>query len=185
MFSFLIVFFVLSIFVMVCSRPIFLRLMFKDKSSLKVVNKPIYAALYFFPLLIITHITAGGVLCKHKQKLNFSFSKNYFFFKLNLDYSFPILMIVFFLISNAFYLCKEFKENQQHNSSIKLAFVLFKKPRHLFLILAHWYFYAFSLIAIIEFKLFFLNYYYLLFVPTPLLFFVVSYKHTDPKNFIN
>jgi hypothetical protein len=44
--------------------------MFKDKSSLKVVNKPIYAALYFFPLLIITHITAGGVLCKHKQKLN-------------------------------------------------------------------------------------------------------------------
>jgi len=169
LFSFLIVFFLLSILVMVCTRPIFLRLLFKDKSTLKLLDKPIFAALYFFPVLIVCHIMAGGILY----------------------YSYPVITIIFFLISNAFYLCKEFKSNQSHISNsnlisnIKFALNLFTKPRHLFLILAHWYFYAFSLIAIVEFRLFFFNYYYLLFVPGPLVFFVISYKFTDPKHFMN
>lgn len=166
LYSFCLVFFLLAIFIMVCFRPFFLRLFIKDKIISKILNQPTFAALYFYPLLIIIHVVAGGFLY----------------------YTYPYITVTLFLIANAYYLCDEFKEMSSSGSNSLLKTIiftlkLFKKPRHVFMIALHWYFYSFSIIAIAAFKSHVYNYFYLLFVPTPLIFFVISYKHSNPENF--
>ena len=118
---------------------------------------------------------------------NLSYSLLIILFSKKLDYTYPYITITLFLVANAFYLCSEFKEMPLGSNSLISTVIftikLFKKPRHIFMILIHWYFYAFSVIAIVAFKARPYDYFYLLFVPTPLIFFVISYKHSDPNNF--
>lgn len=165
LYSFCLVFFLLAIFIMMCLRPIFLKLVIKDKIISTILNQPTFAALYFYPLLILLQVIAGGLLY----------------------YTYPYITIIVSLITKAFYLCGEFKhmpsEDRSFIDTIIFSLKLFKKTRHVFTIAIHWYFYSFSIIAIAALRPHAYDYTYLLLVPAPLIFFVLSYNFTDPKYF--
>ncbi|CAF0715306.1 unnamed protein product [Brachionus calyciflorus] len=156
-YSLVMVFLLLVIFNMLLIRTVAKKFVFDNNIYNIFLNKSTFAALYFIPILFLVHTIAGGIIY----------------------YTYPFATIVGFLISNNFHLTSAFKENFQKSRIINSLKLLVNK-RNLFIQLIHVYFYLFAIISLTKLQSVY-DLLYLLCVPIPLVFFFISYKHSDPK----
>ncbi|RNA17193.1 JNK1 MAPK8-associated membrane [Brachionus plicatilis] len=156
-YSFVMVYFLLVVAYMLALRPIGKRLLFQNSIYSIFLNKSTFSALYFVPMLFLIHTMAAGVIY----------------------YTYPVITLVVFLISNNFHLSRSVNEELNKNSLIDSLKRMTNK-RNLFIQLVHVYFYLFGIVALTRLRTWY-DLFYLLCVPLPLAFFMMSYKHTNPK----
>lgn len=114
----------------------------------------VYAALYFYPLLIFVHATCAGLLY----------------------YSFPYILLVACLIANGLHLAVY--EDQTFKGLVRDAF---KKPQNLVVLFVFSLIYAYCVVSITRFSNVILDACLLLLIPTPSLFYFCTAFVTDPS----
>lgn len=119
---------------------------------------PIYAALYFFPILGLLHGIMAGVIY----------------------YSFPSITILLSLLSHAFHFA-----SRQDQSWQKLLQESISSVRNSLVVLGHWLLHAYGIIALtmwLQPEIFIIL---LIFVPLPTALYVLFSRFTDPVKFHN
>lgn len=145
----------------------------------------VYAAMYYIPVLVVTHALIGGLLCKYRLSL-LLFSVQFLImnesqYRLNInvfiaDYAFPILVIILSVISCAYHFA--IKINQSITSLIITTVV---EPRNIIIVVGHWCFHAYGIISITQLTNPMVHSLLLLLVPLPALFYIFTAKFTDPS----
>ena len=107
--------------IMILIRPIVVNKIVRSNKELrKSLNNVTFTSLYFYPILSVIQAIAGGLICKN-IRLNIRFFFFFkFFFLFILDYSYPILSLIVFLITNAIHLTEAFERvaKKDHDESI-------------------------------------------------------------------
>ncbi|KAK9880614.1 hypothetical protein WA026_011851 [Henosepilachna vigintioctopunctata] len=116
----------------------------------------IYAAMYYLPILGITHAIVGGLLY----------------------YVFPYLIVILSVISCAVHFA--FSINQTVFSHIMTTLV---SPRNMVILFGHWCLHAYGITSITEFKEPLFHSLLILLVPLPTLFYIFTARFTNPKKF--
>ncbi|KAJ8979739.1 hypothetical protein NQ317_004726 [Molorchus minor] len=111
----------------------------------------IYAAMYFIPILVLTHAVVG-------------------------DYSFPYLVVILSVISCAAHFA--IKMDQSITSLIVSTLV---EPRNIVILLGHWCLHAYGIISITLLTEPLLHGLLITLVPLPALFYIFTAKFTDPN----
>ncbi|KAK6639577.1 hypothetical protein RUM43_007850 [Polyplax serrata] len=114
----------------------------------------VYAALYFYPILAFFQAIFGGVIY----------------------YTFPYIVIVTSLISSATHLAQ--KKDQ---SMVNLVKDTVTNVRNLVVLIGHWLFHAYGIIAITELKETKFHWSVLALVPLPTAFYILTAKFSDPS----
>lgn len=86
LYSLLMVYILLATVIMVLVRPVVSSVLLKKTIMTGIVSQSTFASLYFFPILIIVHLTAGGLIY----------------------YAFPLITIVFVLLANNLHFSRVF-----------------------------------------------------------------------------
>ncbi|XP_017793682.1 PREDICTED: JNK1/MAPK8-associated membrane protein [Habropoda laboriosa] len=114
----------------------------------------IYAALYFYPILALLHAVGSGLIY----------------------YSFPYITITLSVLSNAAHF--SFKLNQSMKA---LLLSCVSDMKNAIVILGHWLFYGYGLMAAATFRGLGIHPAMLTLVPLPALFYILTAKFTDPQ----
>lgn len=166
LYSLVMLFYVLSVVIMLILRGLAKRLILTNRIYVEYLNKATFAALYFYPIMFIIHVVAAGVIYS----------------------TFPLITMFVFLISSNIHLSNVFKnEFDDHTNKLSVytanCLKVFKKTRNIIIQTIHFYFFFFSIVSFTQFKQ--LNdLFYFLAVPIPFVFFLVSYKYSNPKSLI-
>ncbi|XP_017883066.1 JNK1/MAPK8-associated membrane protein [Ceratina calcarata] len=113
----------------------------------------IYAALYFYPILAVLHAVGGGLIY----------------------YSFPYITIILSVLSNAAHFSLKL------NQSVKaLLLSCVSDMKNAIVLLGHWFFYGYGLVAAATFRGFCIHPAMLALVPLPALFYILTARFTDP-----
>ncbi|XP_015591184.1 JNK1/MAPK8-associated membrane protein [Cephus cinctus] len=143
------VFYALGVIIMLLVRPLVAH---------KFLPKPgkfsIYAALYFFPILALSHAVGGGLIY----------------------YSFPYITIILSVLSSAAHFA--FKLNQSMQS---LLLSSVSDIRNVVVILGHWLLHGYGVMAIATLRGFSIHPAMLALVPLPALFYILTARFTDPN----
>lgn len=131
-----------------------------------------------------------------------------------LDYSYPVLTLILFLITNAIHLTVAFKNETRYQSLNHFVSILtwcellkllknrlfflslkgdiyyksikiYKEPRNIFITLIHIFFYAYAIISLTRLEELLFSLLILILIPFPILFFIISYKFTNPSDHKN
>lgn len=116
-------------------------------------TKSIYAALFFYPVLVCLHAVLAGLIY----------------------YSYPYILLTVSVITNAIHLSL-FKEQ----SSLELFKAHLKDSRNVVILLCHWVLHAFGIISLTQLKIPVLHLPLLCLIPLPALIYIVTVKFTDP-----
>lgn len=166
LYSIVVVYFLFSSIIMLAMRPIISKVILKEEIYKNIQSKSIFAELHYLPILIIVHLVAGGLIY----------------------YCFPIITIVGVILSNNWYLSKMYefriREKNYIKDTISNSWKLLKSPRNLTTMFILWYLLIFGIVALTRFENGLFDLFYLILTPGPLLFFVISFKYTNPKNTI-
>lgn len=114
----------------------------------------IYAALYFFPILALCQAVLGGIIY----------------------YTFPYIVIIASLISSATHFA--YKVDQ---SMVSLVVSTFTDLRNFVILVGHWLFHAYGIIAVTELKDPVFHWFMMALVPLPTIFYIITAKFTDPS----
>ncbi|CAH1365673.1 hypothetical protein MTP99_001931 [Tenebrio molitor] len=145
------IFYALTLLIMLLIRPWVCREYLPRQSKMSI-----YAAMYYIPILVVTHALIGGLLY----------------------YAFPILVVILSVISCAYHFA--LKINQSISSLIITTVV---DPRNVVILVGHWCLHAYGLISITQLADPTLHSLLLLLVPLPALFYIFTAKFTDPTIF--
>nr|CAG4644220.1 EOG090X0BGA [Lepidurus arcticus] len=113
----------------------------------------VYSALYFLPILALTHAILGGLIY----------------------YSYPYVIFLVSLMTSAFHFASQ---SDQSLGALKRS--TFTNVRNLVVVLGHWLLHAYGIIAITQLSRPVLHSAFLALVPLPSLFYVATVKFTDP-----
>lgn len=163
------IFYAIAAAIMLMVRPWFIGKYARGKLS-------IYAALYFFPILALSQAVLGGIICKSEIyiALTGKYHNELFFFFL--DYTFPYIVIISSLISSATHFA--YKVDQ---SMASLVVSTFTDLRNFVILIAHWLFHAYGIIAVTELKDPVFHWSLMALVPCPTIFYILTAKFTDPS----
>ncbi|KAF7990820.1 hypothetical protein HCN44_000625 [Aphidius gifuensis] len=142
------VFYSLGAIIMLLIRPLIVRKFLPKRGKLTV-----YAALYFYPILALSHAVGGGLIY----------------------YSFPYITIILTVLSSAAHFA--FKLNQTMKSLLLSSVTDFK---NIVVILGHWLLQAFGIMAVATLKDIDIHPAMFIFVPFPALFYILTARFTDP-----
>ncbi|KAK9703201.1 JNK1/MAPK8-associated membrane protein [Popillia japonica] len=145
------VFHTLALFSMLFFRPWICKKYLPGQSKMSI-----YAAMYFIPILSITHALIGGLLY----------------------YSFPYLVVILSVISSAAHFSKKM---DQSISSLVITTVV--DPRNMVILLGHWALHAYGIISITQLTNPTVHSLLIVLVPLPALFYIFTAKFTDPTKF--
>ncbi|ELU02906.1 hypothetical protein CAPTEDRAFT_151190 [Capitella teleta] len=153
LYTIVMIYYALDLLCMMLARPLL---------SAKFVNnrgtKSIYAALYFIPVLIVSHAVLAGLIY----------------------YSFPYIVLVVSIVTNATHFAF-FKEQ----SMMKLFLDNVKDPRNIAILLCHWLLHAFGIVAVTQLQQPTFHAPFLCLIPFPALFYLMTVKFTDPQQLDN
>jgi hypothetical protein len=121
-------------------------------------KRSIYAALYFLPTLIVIQSVLAGLIY----------------------YAFPYMVLVLSVITNAIHFA--YFENQEIKHLLKENFTT---ARNLVILIFHWILHSYGIIAITQFSDPGFHGLFLLLVPFPALFYLVTVKFTDPGKLLS
>ncbi|KAL1514081.1 hypothetical protein ABEB36_003401 [Hypothenemus hampei] len=151
MYTIVFLFYVLALIVMLTIRPWICRKFLPRQGKMSI-----YSAMYFIPILILTHAVIGGLIY----------------------YSYPYLTIVISIISCAAHFAGRMEQ------TIRLLLIrTFGQPRNLFIVIGHWCLHAYGIISLTQLTRPILHGLLLLLVPIPALFYIFTTKFTDPVGF--
>jgi len=158
---------------MIMFRPVAIRSLFKTKAVTEKLHESTLYVLYLNPILMLIQAVAGGLLY----------------------YTYPVIVLIVFLITNAWHLTNEYKsilqssaqasvlDNKLKGNFIKF-FKIMKLKRNVLITVVHIILFSYGLLALTQFKNFFTNSLFILFLsPVPILFYIISYNFSEPKNF--
>ncbi|CAM1154702.1 JKAMP (predicted) [Pycnogonum litorale] len=114
----------------------------------------LYIALYFMPCLLVIHAIFGGLIY----------------------YSFPYITIIMSVFSSAVHFA--FRINQSMKSLVTSTFT---DLRNVVILIGHWMFHAYGIIALTELKIVTVHGPLLLLIPLPAVFYVVTSRCTNPE----
>lgn len=141
-------FYALGIVLMLLIRPIVAKKFLPKQGKFSI-----YAALYFYPVLALTHAVTGGLIY----------------------YSFPYITIVLSVLSNAAHFA--FKLNQRMKS---LLLSSVSDIKNVIVILGHWLLHGYGVIAVATLRGLNIHPAMLALVPLPALFYILTARFTDP-----
>lgn len=148
LYTMIFIFYALGLILMLLIRPIV------AKKSLPTPGKTsIYWALYFYPIIVLIHAVAGGLIY----------------------YSFPYIIIILSTVSNAAHF--SFKLNQTVNSLLLSSVTELK---NVIVVLGHWLIHGYGIIAIATLRGVSIHPAMLALVPLPALFYIFTIRFTDP-----
>ncbi|KAL1131325.1 hypothetical protein AAG570_010943 [Ranatra chinensis] len=142
------IFYSLAVVIMLAVRPWLVHC-----CLLKTGSGTIYAALYFFPILALFHSVFGGLIY----------------------YTFPYIVIVLSVISNAAHFA--FKMDQSMQFLIKNTV---SDIRNIVIVIGHWLVHAYGIVALTQMTQPVFHLSLLCLVPVPALFYVATARFTDP-----
>ena len=117
-------------------------------------TKSIYAALYFFPILVVMHAVLAGLIY----------------------YSFPYIVLVVSVVTNAAHFA-----TFQDQSIKYLVKVNVTNPRNLLILLCHWVMHAYGIIAVTQLTRPTFHGPLLCLIPFPTIFYLLTVGFTDPE----
>ncbi|CAG9862108.1 unnamed protein product [Phyllotreta striolata] len=143
------VFYGLCLIFMVTFRPWLSKKFFPKQSKMAI-----YAALYFIPILFVSHVLFGGLLY----------------------YAFPHLVLVLSVVSCAAHFAVKI---DQRVKSLLVSTLL--EPRNLVILLGHWCLHAYGIISLTQLEDLSIHGPLILLVPIPAVFYILTSKFTDPN----
>ncbi|XP_045480790.1 JNK1/MAPK8-associated membrane protein [Harmonia axyridis] len=151
MYSIVCLFYTLNLTCMLLLRPWVCKKVLLSRSTMSI-----YAAMYYLPILGVSHALIGGLLY----------------------YAFPYLIVVMSVISCAVHFA--FTINQ---TIFSLVTTTLYSPRNVIILLGHWCLHAYGIISITEFVDPLFHSLLILLVPFPTLFYIFTARFTNPKKF--
>ncbi|XP_030763417.1 JNK1/MAPK8-associated membrane protein [Sitophilus oryzae] len=144
-------FYILSLAFMLLIRPWVCKKFFSKRGKMSI-----YAAMYFIPILALTHAVIGGLIY----------------------YAFPYLIVIISVISSAAHFAVKIEQ-----SVTALIRTTVTQPRNIVILLGHWCLHAYGIISITQLNQPLLHSLLMLLVPLPALFYVFTSRFTDPAKF--
>ncbi|XP_018328300.1 JNK1/MAPK8-associated membrane protein isoform X2 [Agrilus planipennis] len=149
LYTIVLVFYAYSVVIMLLFRPWICRKCLPRQSKMSI-----YAALYFFPILAVLQALIGGLLY----------------------YSFPHLIVVLSVISNAAHFAV--KMDQRITALILSTFL---DLRNFVILVGHWCLHTYGIISITQLTDTSLNGFLIILIPVPATFYILTAKFTDPS----
>ncbi|CAG9765977.1 unnamed protein product [Ceutorhynchus assimilis] len=145
-------FYILTLILMLLVRPWVCRKFLPRQGKMAI-----YAALYFIPILILTHAIVGGLIY----------------------YSFPYLTIVISVIS-----CAAHFAVRMDQSISALIRTTLTQPRNIVIVLGHWCLHAYGIISLTQLADPLMHSLLLSLVPLPAVFYILTARFTDPNFYL-
>ncbi|KAL3287169.1 hypothetical protein HHI36_001648 [Cryptolaemus montrouzieri] len=151
LYSIIFLFYTMNLLCMFCFRTWVCRKVMPGPGKMSI-----YAAMYYLPILAVSHALIGGLLY----------------------YAFPYLIVVMSVISCAVHFA--FSINQTVFSLIMTSLT---SPRNIIILMGHWCLHFYGIISITEFTDPLFHSLLILLVPLPTLFYIFTARFTNPKKF--